>query len=89
MAVKVWALVDALTRPAAAYVAAEKPGSRPAADPRAHRRHIAAVARRAWGCSRSSAGAAFVYILDAKPAIAAITRVDAVHLTGTCLRAGT
>ncbi len=75
MAVKVWALVDALTRPAAAYVAAEKLTK----NGWLLILGLTVVTSLLW---RSPLGlfsivgtvAAFVYLLDAKPAIAAITR---------------
>ena len=75
MAVKVWAFVDALIRPAAGYVAAEKL-TKPAW---LLILGLTVVTSLLW---RSPLGlfsivgtvAAFVYILDAKPAIASITR---------------
>ena len=75
MAVKVWAFVDALVRPAAGYVAAEKL-TKPAW---LLILGLTVVTSLLW---RSPLGlfsivgtvAAFVYILDAKPAIASITR---------------
>jgi hypothetical protein len=74
-AVKVWAFVDALVRPAAGYVAAEKL-TKPAW---LLFLGLTVVTSLLW---RSPLGlfsivgtvAAFVYILDAKPAIASITR---------------
>ena len=75
MAVKLWAFVDALIRPTAAYVAAEKL-TKPAW---LIILGLTVVTSLLW---RSPLGlfsivgtvAAFVYILDAKPAIASITR---------------
>lgn len=75
LAVKLWAFVDALLRPAPAYVAAEKltkPGWLVILG-------LALVLQVLW---RQPLGlfsiigtvAAFVYLLDARPAIAAITR---------------
>lgn len=73
--VKVWALVDAITRPAAAFVAADKQtkvawlwilGLALVA-------HL--VFPRPYGIlSLLGTVAAFVYILDVKPALAAVTR---------------
>jgi len=75
LAVKIWAFVDALTRPAAAYVAAEK------LTKQAWLLILGLVVATSllW---RSPLGlfsiigtvAAFVYLLDAKPALASITR---------------
>ncbi len=75
IAVKIWALVDALTRPAAAYVAAEKLTK----NGWVLILGLTVVSSLLW---RSPLGlfsivgtvAAFVYILDAKPALASVTR---------------
>lgn len=73
--VKVWALIDAITRPAAAFVAADKQtkvawlwilGLTLVA-------HLATD--RVYGIlSLLGTVAAFVYILDVKPALSAVTR---------------
>ena len=75
MGVKVWALVDALIRPAAGYVAAEKL-TKPAW---LIILGLTVVTSLLWPTplglfSIVGTVAAFVYILDAKPAIASITR---------------
>jgi hypothetical protein len=75
MAVKVWAFVDALTRPAAAYVAADKL-TKPA-----WLLILGLVVASAllWSSplglfSIIGTVAAFVYLLDVKPALASVTR---------------
>ena len=75
MGVKVWAFVDALSRPAAAYVAAEKltkPGWLLILG-------LTVVTSFLWQAplglfSIVGTVAAFVYLLDAKPALASVTR---------------
>ncbi len=73
--VKVWALIDALTRPAAAYVAAEK------LTKQAWLLILGLVVASSllWPSplglfSIIGTVAAFVYLLDAKPALASVTR---------------
>ncbi len=75
MAVKVWALVDALMRPAPAYVAAEKL-TKPAW---LLILGLTVVTSYMWPpplglFSIVGTVAAFVYLLDAKPALASVTR---------------
>ena len=75
MGVKVWAFVDALTRPAAAYVAAEKL-TKPAW---LLILGLTVVSSLLWSSplglfSIVGTVAAFVYLLDAKPALASVTR---------------
>lgn len=75
LAVKLWAFVDALMRPAPAYVAAEKltkPGWLVILG-------LAVVLQVLWPRPLGLFGiigtvAAFVYLLDARPAISAVTR---------------
>ncbi len=75
MAVKVWAFVDALVRPAAGFVAAEKL-TKPAW---LLILGLTVATSLIWPSplglfSIVGTVAAFVYILDAKPAIASVTR---------------
>jgi hypothetical protein len=75
MGVKVWAFIDALTRPAAAYVAAEKL-TKPAW---LLILGLTVVTSLLWGSplglfSIVGTVAAFVYLLDARPALASVTR---------------
>ncbi len=75
MAVKVWAFVDAITRPAPAYVAAGKL-TKPAW---LLILGLTVVTSFLWSAplglfSIVGTVAAFVYLLDAKPALASITR---------------
>ena len=75
VAVKIWAFVDALMRPAAAYVAAEKLTKQAWLLILG----LAVVTSLLWPhplglFSIVGTVAAFVYILDAKPALASVTR---------------
>jgi hypothetical protein len=75
MGVKVWALVDALTRPAAAYVAAEKLTKQGWLLILG----LTVVSSLIWTypiglLSIVGTVAAFVYLLDARPALASVTR---------------
>jgi hypothetical protein len=75
MGVKVWALVDALTRPAAAYVAAEKLTKQGWLLILG----LTVVSSLLWTLplgllSIVGTVAAFVYLLDARPALASVTR---------------
>lgn len=75
MGVKVWALVDALTRPAAAYVAAEKLTKQGWLLILG----LTVVSSLIWSSplgllSIVGTVAAFVYLLDARPALASVTR---------------
>lgn len=75
MGVKVWALVDALTRPAAAYVAAEKLTKQGWLLILG----LTVVSSLIWTSplgllSIVGTVAAFVYLLDARPALASVTR---------------
>jgi hypothetical protein len=75
MAVKIWACVDALTRPAAAYVAADKL-TKPAW---LLILGLVVASSLLWSSplglfSIIGTVAAFVYLLDVKPALASVTR---------------
>ena len=75
MAVKIWAFIDALTRPAAAYVAADKL-TKPAWTLILG---LVVATSLLWQSplglfSMVGTVAAFVYILDVKPALASVTR---------------
>jgi hypothetical protein len=75
MAVKIWAFVDALTRPAAAYVAADKL-TKPAW---LLILGLVVASSLLWSSplglfSIVGTVAAFVYLLDVKPALASVTR---------------
>jgi hypothetical protein len=75
MAVKIWAFVDALTRPAAAYVAADKL-TKPAW---LLILGLVVASSLLWSSplglfSIIGTVAAFVYLLDVKPALASVTR---------------
>jgi hypothetical protein len=75
MGVKVWALVDALTRPAAAYVAAEKLTKQGWLLILG----LTVASSLIWTSplgllSIAGTVAAFVYLLDARPALASVTR---------------
>lgn len=75
MGVKVWALIDALMRPAAAYVAAGKLTKQGWLLILG----LTVVTSLLWGSplglfSIVGTVAAFVYLLDAKPALASVTR---------------
>lgn len=75
IAVKIWALVDALTRPAAAYVAAEKLTKQGWLLILG----LTVVSSLIWTSplglfSIVGTVAAFVYLVDARPALASVTR---------------
>jgi hypothetical protein len=75
MGVKVWALVDALTRPAAAYVAAEKLTKQGWLLILG----LTVASSLIWTSplgllSIAGTVAAFVYLLDARPALASVSR---------------
>lgn len=75
MAVKVWAFIDALTRPAAAYVAAEKLTKQGWLLILG----LTVASSLLWQSplglfSIIGTVAAFVYLLDARPALASVTR---------------
>ncbi|MCW2846468.1 MAG: hypothetical protein JWR90_442 [Marmoricola sp.] len=75
LAVKIWAFVDALMRPAAAYVAAEKLTK----NGWLLILGLAVASALVWPAPLGLFGiigtvAAFVYLLDAKPALASVTR---------------
>ena len=75
LAVKIWAFVDALMRPAAAYVAADKMTKNAWLLILGLTVATALVWPRPMGLfSIIGIVAAFVYILDAKPALAEVTR---------------
>lgn len=75
LAVKIWAFVDALSRPAQAYVAAEKLTKQGWLVILG----LTVAASLVWSSplgifSIIGTVAAFVYLLDAKPALASVTR---------------
>ncbi len=73
--VKVWALVDAITRPAAAYVAADKQTKAAWLWILGLTLVAQIVFPRPYGIlSLLGTVAAFVYLLDVKPALSAVTR---------------
>jgi hypothetical protein len=73
LAVKLWAFVDALIRPAQAYVAAGKL-TKPAWLLILGLTVASALVLNSFTLMLIGTVAAFVYILDAKPALASVTR---------------
>ena len=73
LAVKVWAFIDALIRPAPAYVAAGKL-TKPAWLLILGLTVASALVLNSFTLMLIGTVAAFVYILDAKPALASVTR---------------
>ena len=73
LAVKVWALIDALIRPAAAYVAAGKL-TKQAWVLILGLTVACAILLNSFTLAIVGTVAAFVYLLDAKPALASVTR---------------